>query len=90
MFYTLSKAELDELTNKAKAVERELKDVIQDLCCRVANSEIITMNGWNKEIPKENQKPWKCSLRKVGKLTNYCDLCPVQSICPFTKKQWVK
>lgn len=81
MMYILTQEELDDLKNK-KADQRIAEEtVLQDLCTRVANSEILT-EGWMKG------ETWGCILSTDNEW--YCDDCPVQGQCPYPYKAWSK
>ena len=80
MKYLLTQEEYDALQNKADNITKDARDTIQDLCTRVANSEVLT-KGWARG------EPWGCILTKN---TEYCDECLVQDVCPYEWKEWSK
>lgn len=81
MMYILTQKEFDELQLKKKQITKDDQKVLQDLCTRVADSEILT-KGWMKG------KPWGCI--KTKNYEWYCDDCPVRNVCPEPYKEWSK
>lgn len=81
MMYILTQEEYDALNQKNIKAAKDLKDTVQDLCTRVANSEPVK-EGWHAG------KPWGCILTKEDEW--YCDECPVQNVCPKEWKRWSK
>ena len=90
MQYLLSEHEYRELVEAKKREAKAIQYTFQHLCSRVANSELVKVNHWDKEIPKEKQKPWGCKIDDSGRKAAYCDLCPVLEICPFENKTFSK
>lgn len=79
MMYILTQEEFDELQKKKEQITKDAQKVLQELCTRVADSEILT-KGWMKG------SPWGCIHSSDGEW--YCDDCPVQDFCPEQYKQW--
>ena len=79
MMYVLSQEEFDELQLKKKQITDDAQKILQDLCTRVADSEILTAGN-------NRGQPWGCikSLHHEW----YCDGCPVQDVCPNPDKEW--
>lgn len=75
MMYLLTQEEFDALQVKKRDADSEATKILQDLCTRVADNEILT-SGWRKG------HPWGCILTHTDW---YCDDCPVQNVCP---KEW--
>jgi hypothetical protein len=80
MMYILTQEELDTLNNKNELAAITARQVLQDLCTRVANLEPVK-SGWYEG------KPWGC-IHTVD-YEWYCDDCPVQAVCP-SRKSWSK
>jgi hypothetical protein len=81
MMYILDKEEYNSLVTANILYAKQHEQTLQELCTRVANSEILTegtMSG----------KPWGCVLSVEHEW--YCDHCPVQDICPLEWKHWSK
>lgn len=81
MKYLLDEDELAALRSQNKLFAAAHSATLQDLCTRVANSEVLT-EGWAKG------KPWGCIL--TNKNLEYCDECPVKDVCPYEWKEWSK
>lgn len=81
MKYLLDQEELDALKQANQRFAAAHADTLQDLCTRVANSEVVK-KGWAKG------KPWGCIL--TNQTHEYCDECPVADVCPSDRKQWSK
>lgn len=81
MMYVLTQEEFDALQEKKRKITEDSRKVLQDLCTRVANSELVK-EGWYAG------KPWGCVLTVEHEW--YCDDCPVQDVCPKEWKQWSK
>jgi hypothetical protein len=81
MKYILSQEEYDELISTNKKHSETLRDTLQDLCTRVANSELVK-EGWYAG------KVWGCILTRKDEW--YCDDCPVVEECPNRYKEWSK
>jgi hypothetical protein len=79
MMYILTQEEFDALQEKKRKITEDARNVLQDLCTRVANSEPVK-EGWYAG------KPWGCILTEKGEW--YCDDCPVQDVCPKDFKEW--
>jgi hypothetical protein len=95
MQYILTEEEYKNLENETKYEKESMKDVLMDLCSRVANSELVAFSYDRKVIPEEKRTPWHCNVI-VDPITGeyvsqkYCDLCPVRKVCPCDHKQWSK
>ena len=85
MMYILTQQEFDDLQEKNDKDAKAAQEVLQDLCTRLANTELVT-EGWWKG------KAWGCirSIDKDDPEEWYCDDCPVQKQCPYIYKQWSK
>lgn len=81
MMYVLTQEEFDALQEKKRKITEDSRKVLQDLCTRVANSELVK-EGWYAG------KPWGCVLTVEHEW--YCDDCPVQDVCPKEWKRWSK
>jgi endonuclease III len=81
MKYLLSQEEYDELVNRGAKREKELEATLQELCTRVADSELVK-EGWYAG------RVWGCILTKKEEW--YCDDCPVNDVCPHRYKEWSK
>ena len=81
MKYLLSQEEYDELVNRGAKREQELEATLQELCTRVADSELVK-EGWYAG------RVWGCILTKKEEW--YCDDCPVNDVCPHRYKEWSK
>lgn len=81
MMYVLTQEEFDALQEKNRKITEDVQKVLQDLCTRVANSELVK-EGWYAG------KPWGCVLTVEHEW--YCDDCPVQDVCPYDWKEWSK
>lgn len=81
MMYVLTQEEFDALQEKNRRFAEDSRKVLQDLCTRVANSELVK-EGWYAG------KPWGCVLTVEHEW--YCDDCPVQDVCPKEWKRWSK
>lgn len=77
MQYILTQEEFDALNQKNIRESAQLKQTLQDLCTRVANSE-LTSEG----------ETWNCVLTVDYEW--YCDSCPVKKVCPYQYKHWSK
>ncbi len=82
MQYILTQEEYDELKQTHEDFELKKTRKLQVLCTKIANEMPIKYWG-NKEA-----QPWGCKLNQNPD-TEYCDECPVQSICP-EPKSWSK
>jgi hypothetical protein len=80
MMYILTQEEFDALQEKNRKIAEDAQKILQDLCTRVADSEIQT-SGCKKG------QPWGCILTHDYW---YCDRCPVQNVCPYEWKEWSK
>jgi len=80
MMYILTQEEFDSLQEKKRKITEDAQKVLQELCTRVADNEILT-ESWMKG------QPWGCYLTKADW---YCDQCPVQDVCPYEWKEWSK
>jgi len=87
MKYLLNEEEYTELINRGKAIKKERKDLIQDLCTQVCNLKPVTPR-WKKDDKDYEPEPWGCILNEVS--NGYCDCCPVQDVCPYEHKEWSK
>lgn len=72
--------EYDRLNKLEEEAKNNSEKIIQDLCTRVANSEILADDHWRSGT-------WGCILTRT---TEYCDDCPCVDICPYKYKQWSK
>ena len=77
MMYILTQEEFDALQEKNRKITEDAQKVLQELCTRVADSEILT-SGWKKG------QPWGCILTHSDW---YCDDCPVRKVCPKKYKR---
>ena len=84
MQYILTEDEYLSIKNHARDERDALRNVLQDLCTKVADNMSIYW-GWG--VP-EDPKPWGCILTKTGGW--YCDKCPVKKVCPHESKRWSK
>jgi hypothetical protein len=50
MMYILTQEEFDTLLEKNRKIAEDAQKILQDLCTRVADSEILT-SGWRKGYP---------------------------------------
>lgn len=78
MQYILTEDEFQELQTKAAAVTKDARLILEDLCRRVANSEVIKVDRYG------SVGHWGC----VRDNAEYCDGCPVQEICTYQQKNW--
>lgn len=81
MMYILTEEEFKALQKKSRKITEDAQKTLQELCTRIADSEILT-EGWMEG------KPWGCIHSK--KYEWYCDNCPVQKQCPEEYKYWSK
>jgi len=81
MMYMLTEEEYAALQEKNRKITEDAQKVLQDLCTRVADSEILT-EGWLRGAA------WGCVLTADSEW--YCDRCPVQDVCPYEYKVWSK
>jgi len=72
MMYILTQEEYDALQVKKQEADSEATKILQDLCTRVADNEILE-SGWRKG------SAWGCILTRSDW---YCDDCPVRKVCP--------
>lgn len=77
MQYLLSEKEFDDLTHAKDDEILNYRMIIQNLCFRLAEAEIVEHYNGDK-------KPWGCV--KNGTQT-YCDLCPVKVQCAYSGKR---
>lgn len=88
MKYILEYDEYHDLLKEIKDAENANKKVIQQLCTQVAeNMPVLYWNNKEASI-------WGCILTETedgyrGGM-EYCDECPVQDVCPCTRKRWSK
>mgnify|MGYP003410266197 CR=1 FL=1 len=80
MQYILTQAELDDLKSRKKVLGDADEKTLQELCTKIANE--MPIKFWGREVAET----WNCILTE--EFEHYCDECPVQSICPSTRKQW--
>jgi len=78
MMYILTQEEFDDLQEKSRRIAEDAHEILQELCTRIADKEVLT-SGWAAGYP------WGCIISKNNE---YCDLCPVQDICPCEDKEW--
>jgi hypothetical protein len=84
MMYILTQEEFEAFQLKKRNADLEATKVLQDLCTRVADSEILTEGSMRG-------KPWGCILTHKNKhWCGYCDKCPVRDVCPYDWKEWSK
>ena len=92
MQYLLSQGEYDDLLSKHELKIISMQVTINDLCMRVAMSEVIP-DPWDMHRPEGEPKegPWGC-IRTGDPEKNpmYCDECPVQRICKYPGKEYSK
>lgn len=82
MQYILSQEEYDALKAKQKHELSLERKNLQELCTKIAN-EMPVDRDWS-----EDKEPWGCILTEEG--VGYCDDCPVQTICPYSYKEYSK
>lgn len=85
MQYLLTEQEYQKLTQDSKNKNKISRNVLQDLCTKVADHMPIK---WSWGEGKETPKPWGCIL--TIKSEWYCDDCPVHDMCPNTDKHHSK
>lgn len=90
MQYLLTKEEYEELKRKASMQKPWRPDIttrqLQTLCTKICN-EMPVVWGWGGPDPK----PWKCVITEQANGHEwYCDICPVQQLCPHPDKSWSK
>ena len=79
------KKNIEYLINCGKAEKQQLKNVMQDLCTKVAEHMPVTVS-WR---PNDAPAPWGCILSSPSRM-EYCDQCPVKDVCPNDCKEWSK
>ena len=84
MQYLLTEQEYNDLITRGKKAEEKQKEILQDLCTKVAD-HMPVLWGWSKD---EKPKVWQCIHSVEGEW--YCDSCPVQKVCPEQYKHWSK
>lgn len=77
MMYILTQEEFDALQERNQKITEDARKILQDLCTRVANYEVLT-EGWARG------EPWGCILTKTSE---YCDECPAEKVCPYEYKE---
>jgi hypothetical protein len=82
MQYILTQEEYDKLKSDQTPRLALSNSKLQKLCTKICD-EMPIDRPWSQEDPK----PWGCILSTSDW---YCDLCPVQKICPHTAKEWSK
>lgn len=83
MQYILTEQEYQDLRATQHMKIHMNKTELQTLCSHIADTMPVSVSWFNDGIPT----PWGCIL--TGHI-NYCDKCPVQSICPNENKEWSK
>ena len=81
MQFILTEEEFKALVEKAEKAQSLDKDILQDLCTKVADH--MPVKYWGRETAE----PWKC-IHSVEEEW-YCDECPVTDVCPSIKR-WSK
>jgi hypothetical protein len=81
MQYLLSEEELAALRKAPETVKQQCHETIQKLCTEVAILKPV--KSYTGEM-----RPWGCIL--TANSPEYCDLCPVRTLCPFPHKEWSK
>jgi len=84
MQYILTQEEYDALRARQQHEIEISRDKLQKLCTKIADTMPIK-RSWD---PKGEHSPWGCI--HTEKYEHYCDLCPVQEICPEPHKEWSK
>ena len=84
MQYLLTQEEYDALRARQQHEIALSTKKLQKLCTEIANTMPVK-RSWD---PKAEPSPWGCILTE--KHEHYCDLCPVQEICPEPHKEWSK
>ena len=80
MKYILNEREYEELLEKASAMSRKARSIINELCKDVATYK-PTFKGWSGD---KEARPWGCRHVPNSK-TQYCDHCPVKDKCGLSK-----
>ena len=88
MQYILSEEEYLEQGRALKELRETLNVTIQRLCTRVATHEPVVYH-WGSGAPPADARtaPWGCIIEGDN---SYCDLCPVERICPHEYKAFSK
>jgi len=81
MMYILTQEEFDALQEKKRKITEDAQKILQDLCTRLANSEILPEGHWLQG------ETWGCVLSNTAEC---CDDCPVEAVCPNEWKEWSK
>jgi hypothetical protein len=84
MQYVLTQEEYDALRARQEHELTLSRAKLQKLCTNIADTMPVK-RSWD---PKAEPAPWGCILTE--KHEHYCDLCPVQEICPESDKEWSK
>ena len=83
MMYILTPDEYHSLVNRPHL--NISKEQLQELCTKICDTMPIKLS-WCELV-----QPWGCILTPVpGDYENYCDECPVQTICPNEWKRYSK
>jgi len=85
MQYILSEDEYSKLKNTIKKERQDLRGTFQHLCSEVARNKPIKFWG------NDEAKIWGCILQSDDEnaiMTEHCDECPVQQLCPNDCKSW--
>jgi hypothetical protein len=86
MQYILTEEEYNKLRWDREYTIGLKKEILQDLCTEIADTMPVKRPY---DAPEEEPRPWGCllTMQKKGQ-EYYCDLCPVQKICPHDDKEW--
>ena len=85
MQYILTSEELAKLEQTDLELREKHRDMVQDLCKRVARAEPVAYTNAGGKLVKD--EVWGCVLDGT---TVYCDHCPVQKQCPHPHKEYSK
>lgn len=85
MQYILTEKEYQEIIDAANTKSITDRNMLLDLCRRVANYEPVV---GNYEDNTRTDRPWGCLIdaRNFG----CCDKCPVKNVCPYDRKEFSK
>lgn len=85
MQYLLTPDELENLQQRAIAVEVKHEDELQELCT-LAAIHVPILRPW---APDTAPAPWGCILAEDKKNHSvYCDDCPARKVCPYEGKEY--
>jgi hypothetical protein len=85
MQYILTEEEYKALISKQEKQLNLSTAKLQKLCTKICN-EMPVKWGWGGPDPK----PWGCIIDHELDDEWYCDMCPVQEICPSPRKSYSK